>query len=202
MPASLTRRSLLRGGLAGLVVALASRAGAQARDYDLVAERSRVSFVFYTGGAAQTGILPVATARIIVNPGNLTRSSADVTADVRQISTGLVFFTQAIKSPDLLDAEAHPTVRFRSRAIRLGARGRISEGAEIDGDLTLRGITRPITLAATLSRPAGSAPDDLTVLYIRLNGTLDRNDFGATGYAGLAENRVDLDISAEIRART
>ena len=47
---------------------------------------------------------------------------------------------------------------------------------------------------------AGTAPDDLSRLFVRLNGSLSRNAFGATGFADLAEDRVDLNIRAEIVA--
>jgi polyisoprenoid-binding protein YceI len=83
----------------------------------------------------------------------------------------------------------------------LGAQGRISEGASIEGQLTLRGVTRPLDLDAVLSRPAGSAPDDLSVLTIRLTGRLSRSAFGATGYPQMVADEVELDIRAEIRAR-
>lgn len=197
MPVHLTRRDML----AGLFASLATAAPAQGQPYALYSDGSRISFIFTTGSTRQTGTVPVATADIVVDTGNLTRSSATVTADIRRISADLPFVAQAIKSAELLDATNHPIVTFRSRRIRLGARGRISDGAEIDGDLTLRGVTRPITLQAQLTRPAGSAPDDLSVLYIQLNGSLSRRDFGAVGYAGMAGDRVDLDIRAEIRAR-
>ncbi len=193
----LTRRVLIAGGLASLATDVAARA----QTYELVPQGSKVSFIFTTGTTRQTGTVPVQTADISVDTANLTRSKATVTADIRKVTSGLIFMTQAIKSPELLDAANHPTVRFQSSAIRLGSRGRISEGAEIDGDLTLRGVTRKITLQALLSRPAGTPPDDLSVLFIQLNGHLNRQDFGASGYAGLAEDRVDLDIRAEIRAR-
>ena len=193
----LTRRVLLAGGLASLAHPIA----AQEQAYELFSRGSKVSFIFTTSGTRQTGTVPVQTAEIAVNTANLAKSKATVTADIRNVSSGLVFITQAIKSPDLLDAERHPIVRFQSKRIKLGARGRISEGAEIDGDLTLRGVTRPITLQATLSRSAGTPPDDLSVLYIQLTGHLSRQAFGASGYAGLADDRVDLDIRAEIRAR-
>lgn len=196
MPMHLTRRSLL----AAAIATLAAPARAQARPYVLVPEGSRVSFIFTVNGGPQSGTVPVETADIIVNIGDLVRSSARVTADIRKVTSGLIFVTQAIRSSELLDAENHPIVLFQSRRIRLGTRGRISEGAEIDGDLTLRGVTQPITLQASLSRPAGTPPDDLSVLYISLTGNLSRRTFGATGYAGLAEDRVDLDIRAEIRA--
>ena len=193
-----TRRFVVASGLAACAVP----ASARTRIYDLVANRSQITFTFVAGGAAQSGTLPVATADIRVDTGRLTNSRAEVTADIRNIKSGLILVTQAIKSPDLLDAETHPIVRFKSTAIRLGAKGRISSGAQIEGDLTLRGVTRPLALEAMLSRPAGTAPDDLSVLNIRLNGTLSRAAFGATGYAGLAEDAVGLDIRAEIQART
>lgn len=193
----LTRRHFIAASLAFA----ASPAQAARRAYELVAAGSRIAFIFTSSGAAQTGTVPVSTADIVVDTSNLTRSSAAVTADIRKVSSGLVFITQAIKSADLLDAANHPVVRFTSTAIRLGAQGRISAGAEIDGNLTLRGVTRPITLQATLTRPAGTAPDDLSLLYIQLKGALSRSDYGATGYAGLADDQVDLDIRAELRAR-
>lgn len=192
-----TRRLFIACGLA----LAAHPVQAQNRSYDLVPDGSRIRFIFSAGGAEQDGTLPIATADIRVDTGRLTNSSAEVTADIRKIKTSLILITQAIKSPQLLHAEAHPLVRFRSTRIRLGAAGRISEGARIEGDLTLRGVTRPISLAATLSRPAGTQPDDLSVLFIQLTGTLSRAAFGATGYSDLAEDAVALDIRAELRAR-
>jgi polyisoprenoid-binding protein YceI len=197
MPIRLSRRTLIASGLA----AWATSAFSAGKSYELVAEGSRVSFIFTLSGAPNSGTIPIKTADIRVDPENLARSTATVTADVRNIRSGLFFITEAIKSAELLDAERHPTVRFTSNRMQLGAKGRISEGARIDGELTLRGVTRPITLDATLSRPPGTKPDDLSVLYIRLTGTLSRSEYGATGYAGLADDTVSLDILAEIRER-
>lgn len=197
MPVILCRRTLIASGLA----AWATSSLAASRSYELVAEGSRVSFTFTANGIENSGTIPIETADISVDTGNLDRSRAAVTADVRKIRTGLIFVTEAIKSTELLNAEAHPTVSFTSNRVQLGAQGRISEGARIDGSLTLRGVTRPITLDATLSRPPGTRPDDLSVLYIRLTGTLSRSAYGASGYAGLADDAVALDIRAEIRAR-
>lgn len=193
----LSRRLLITAGLASWATA----GLAAAQRYDLVAERSRVAFVFSLNGGTQTGTVPVRSADIRVDTSNLARSSADVTADIRQAKGGVIFVTQALLSPSVLDAQNHPIVRYTSTRITLGRAGRISEGARIDGQLTLRGVTRPITMDASLTRPAGSAPDDLSVLNIRLTGTLSRSAFGAVGYPNLVTDPVDLDISAEIRRR-
>jgi len=197
MARPLTRRMIIAGILAA---ATTSHAASGLRPYTLHPGGSQITFLFDTNGTTQTGTVPVRMADIRIDTTNLARSTAEVTADIRKLRTGLLFITQAIKSPELLDAKAHPLVRFQSTEIRLGARGRISEGAEIDGLLTLRGVTRPLTLSATLSRPAGTKADDLDTLYVRLKGSISRSDYGATGYPGLAEDRVNLDIRAEIRA--
>ena len=194
----MTRRFIL----AGATAMIATRGGAATRPYTLVAERSTVSFYFTVNGLTQSGNVPVRTADISIDTGNLAASSAEVTADIRNASTGLIFITQALKSEDILYAEQYPIVSFTSTAIRLGAKGRISEGARIDGRFTLRGVTREISLDAVLSRPAGTPPDDLSVLFVRLSGTLSRSAFGASGYASMVEDEVRLDIRAEIRARS
>lgn len=198
MTLMMTRRLLIAGGLAsaGLPV------WAAPRRYDLQAAGSTISFAFSVNGTAQTGTVPVTQADIRVDPQNLANSSADVTADIRAAKTGLIFVTQALLSAEVLDVQNHPNVRFVSNRIALGQNGRISEGARIDGALTLRGVTLPLQLDANLSRPAGTPPDDLSVLLVRLTGRLNRGDFGATGYPKLVAEPVDLDIRAEIRAST
>lgn len=193
----LTRRLLIAGGLAIAGLPL----WAAPRRYDLAAASSSISFAFKVNGASQTGTVPVSAADIRVDPDNLVNSSADVTADIRAAKTGLIFVTQALLSASVLDANTHPQVRFVSKRIMLGQTGRISEGARIDGALTLRGVTRDVRLNALLARPAGSAPDDLSVLIVRLTGQLNRHDFGAAGYPKIVEETVDLDIRADIRAR-
>ncbi len=194
---TLSRRMLIAGGL----IACAMPAQAAPRRYDLWSQTSSVSFIFSANGTTQTGTVPVTSADIRVDTGNLANSTADVSADIRAAKTGLLFVTQALLGPSVLDAKNHPIVRFRSTRIVLGTQGRISEGAGIEGQLTLRGVTRPLKLDAVLSRPSGSAPDDLSVLMIRLTGRLSRAAFGATGYPQMVADPVDLDIRAELRAR-
>lgn len=194
----ISRRLLISAGIASWATA----GLAAATPYDLVAQNSKVAFNFNLSGNAQTGTVPVKTADIRVDTRNLAASSADVTTDIRQAKAGVVFVTQALLSPSVLDAKNHPIVRFKSTKIILGAGNRISDGAQIDGNLTLRGVTHPLRLAAQLTRPAGTAANDLSVLNISLKGALSRARFGATGYPKLVDDTVNLDIFAEIRMRS
>ena len=99
----------------------------------------------------------------------------------------------------VLNAKSHPTIRFVSTDVQLGPSGRISDGARITGDLTVRGVTRPVDPGCEpLSSPRNSASDDLDQLSIGLTGALNRHDFGASGYPDLVAETVGLDIHAEI----
>lgn len=168
--------------------------------YRLGAGGATITYTFRLNGTPVKGSVPVDQADLTVDPDNLAASSAMVRADVRRARTGLIFATEALKSSSVLDANTHPTASFRSTRVRLGPGGRISDGATLEGDLTLRGITRPVRFDAGLFRARGSVAGDFRNLTVMLNGRINRRDFGATGYADLVEDNVDVDIVAEISA--
>lgn len=194
-----SRRSLMFSALATLALA-PMRAGAETLPYRLRPEDAEIGFTFTVGDVAVKGRAPLRSADILVDTTDLTRSTANVTADVTRARTGMIIATQTLKSADILDADRFPTAQFSSTRVRLGSNGRISEGARISGNLTLRGVTRPIQLNAALSRPAGTAPDDLRRLSIQLTGSLSRRDFGIVAYPDLVKDAVRLDIRAGLRA--
>jgi polyisoprenoid-binding protein YceI len=144
--------------------------------------------------------MPVAKADLIIDPENLTAAQIAVTLDVTATRTGFIFATEALKGRSVLNAAQFPTVTFTSTSIKLGPSGRLSNGATVTGRVTLRGVTKPITLRANIYRPRGSPKDDLSRLDVRLTGRISRNAFGATGYADLVNDAVLLDIRAKIRS--
>ena len=168
--------------------------------YQLDPDHSNVGFKFKLNGITQSGSMPVDRADITIDPQNLSTSRIDVAVTAARARTGLVFITQALASPGVLNSAQFPTIRFVSRRITLGASGRISDGAQITGDLTVRGRTKSVTLQAALYRPRGTAPDDLRQLDVVLSGSLNRNHFGASGFPNLVADTVALDIRARIIA--
>ncbi|MBE1283965.1 MAG: YceI family protein [Rhodobacteraceae bacterium] len=157
-----------------------------------------VGFAFTLSGIRQRGTMPVKSAEIEIDPANLARTRVTVVMDVARARTGLAFATQAMLGPEVLDAARFPTIRFRSTTVTLGRDQRLSNGAQLAGDLTLRDVTLPIRLRAALYRPPGSAPDALEQLSVHLSGVIRRSEFGATGYADLVADAVELDIRAVI----
>src|SRR4051812_9499308 len=58
----------------------------------------------------------------------------------------------SVLGPDFFDAERHPEIMFRSTAVRLADDG----GVEIDGELTIRGVTRPVAARGRYDPPRPS----------------------------------------------
>jgi len=195
------RRHMLALTLAALAQpALTKTAFAAPTPYTLARAGASITYTFTLNGNPVKGTVPVDRADLVIDPGNLAASTANVTADVRRARTGLIFATEALKSKGVLDAQGFPQARFTSTKVILGPGGRISNGAALEGRLTLRGVTRPVRFDANLYRAPGSAADDLSALSVHLKGRVNRRDFGANGYGDIVADTVGIDIKAEISA--
>ncbi|MEP2028177.1 MAG: YceI family protein [Paracoccaceae bacterium] len=169
--------------------------------YQLDTDASQVGFLYVLNGAEQKGTMPVSQANLTIDPLDLQTAQVDVSVDVRKARTGLIFATEALKARSVLDSAEFPSIRFVATEVQLGTNGRISDGAVITGNLTMRGVTKPITFEAHLYRIQGSQPEDLSQLTIRLTGSVTRSDFGANGFSNLVGDVIKLDILARIVAR-
>lgn len=101
-------------------------------------------------------------------------SSVEVSIDADSLDTGVEDRDQHLKSGDFLDAENHPTLEFASTAIR-----ETDSGYEVDGGLTIRGETRPVTLEleydGVVTDPWGNDKAIFTA-----ETTIDREDWDLT----------------------
>ncbi|WP_282118636.1 YceI family protein [Ruegeria atlantica] len=192
---SLTRRFLI-AGLASLPLARPTHAALV--QYELSRAGTSVGFSFMLSGVAQSGTMPIQSADIRVDTDQLQNSRVTVVLNVAAARTRLPFARGPMLSKSVLNAQEFPSITFKSTRIQLGPTGRISEGATITGDLTVRGVTRPVTLQANLYREPGTEANDLNALSIRLSGALNRHNFGASGYPDLVADTVSLNIRAEL----
>jgi len=84
-------------------------------------------------------------------------------------------FLDALRGPDWLDTAKYPDIIFRSTAITLTA----PDTADITGDLTLHGVTKPVTLSAKFNGGyVGHAMDPNARIGFSAQGTFNRSDFG------------------------
>ncbi|RRO18240.1 polyisoprenoid-binding protein [Saccharopolyspora rhizosphaerae] len=128
----------------------------------------------------------------VVTGEDLLQSSVNATIDVTSIDTGNADRDAHVRSADFFDAEQFPTGTFRSTGIRQDG-----EDYLIDGELTLKGVTKPVTLTAEL----GGFSDNL--LGVSASTTVNRTDFGIgqAGGAVIGEKvTLTLDIEAQLRS--
>lgn len=187
---------ILRIGLLAIVLAvLTATTGALAAPvlYLLDGEASRVGFAVDFGPDEITGRFPVSEARLELDLQNVARSTVAVTLDADGAVASFPFAAQALKGPTVLDTRTHPTIAFVSSSL-----ARTDTGARVLGDLTIRGVTRPVELQARLFRRVGADPQDFSRLFIQLTGAVNRSAFGATGWSDAVGDEVRIDILAEI----
>jgi polyisoprenoid-binding protein YceI len=177
-----------------LILALAAPATAAPRTYALEPEESSVGFETDFGPDRITGNFTVTRADLTVDFDNVANTRIAVTLDTSKATASFPFAAQAMRGPRVLDSATWPEITFVSKAVR-----QTSEGAQVDGDLTIRGVTRPVTLAAAIYRQQGSTEGDLSRLTVRLTGTINRSDYGATGWNDMVGDQVRIDIRARIR---
>jgi polyisoprenoid-binding protein YceI len=110
----------------------------------------------------------------IVTDEALSRSSVDVTIDAASVDTHMPVRDNQVRSDQFLDVEHFPNITFVSSAVR-DEKGRYF----VDGDLTIRGTTRPVTLDLTVN---GFSPDTFGATRSSFSATtkIDRTDFGVS----------------------
>ena len=170
----------------GLLLA-AQAAWAKPQAYVMDTTGSTIAYATDFGKTPITGTMPVLTADMILDFDQVANSRVSVTLNARGATASMPFAAQA------LDTANHPSLTFRST--KVVARG---DGARVTGDLTIRGITHPVTLDAQIWRQQGTEAGDHSRLTIRLTGAIRRSDYGATGWADLVDDAVRLDIRARV----
>ena len=112
---------------------------------------------------------------------SLTGSARVASVDVKDEN-----FSAHLQSPDFFDAERHPELRFESRELE-----RSGEALTVRGDLTIRGITKPVELRGTISEPLTDYADRERV-GLKLEATVDRTEFGVNWNAPLPSGEPAL----------
>jgi polyisoprenoid-binding protein YceI len=99
-----------------------------------------------------------------------------------------------LQTPDFFDAERHPQLRFVSQDVR-----RADSEIAIDGEITIKGETRPIELTGTITDPAPD-PYGNERFGLKLEGELDRTLFGLNWNAPLPSGERALANGVKLRA--
>jgi len=162
--------------------------------YAIEPTHTRVLFaVSHFGVSTWYGDFTHVSGTLRLDPKNPAASQVEVSVPVGSLSTTNAALDATLKGADWFDAAQFPTMTFKSTKVTVLGPGR----ASIEGDLTLHGITRPITLEARFKGAAG--PNAIIKSYMigfDLTGQIKRSAFGVAKYGGTIGDDVDLIISA------
>jgi polyisoprenoid-binding protein YceI len=151
------------------------------------------------------GHLGPVTGTVLIDEQDLSRSRVDVSVDARGIDSREPKRDEHLRSADFLDVANHPTVTFRSTRVEApsGAAGDL----RVTGDLTIRGVTRPVTLDVEALSPAIQTPWGDRRRGVSARGRINRKDWGLTWNLAIEAggvvvgDEVAIEIEAEIVAR-
>ena len=116
------------------------------------------------------------TGSIVDVAGDPTLSSVDVEIDALSLSTGDPQRDGHLKSADFFHVEKFPTLHFKSTGITVVGGGELS----VEGDLSIRGITRKVRFAVEGPTPPAKDPWGNTRIGISASTKINRKDFGLT----------------------
>ena len=119
--------------------------------------------------------------------------SVDITIDTRSVSTGSALFNQHIQGEDFLDTAQHPSVTFKSTKVNFDGDKPVS----IEGDLTMKGITKRVTLTVTRFLAAPHPIQKKDTIGADAYTIVKRTDFNMGKYAPAVSDEVRIDIAIE-----
>ena len=149
--------------------------------------------VSYMGFASKIARFPQMRGSIHLNPAQLDVIDLDVELDASALTAGRQSDTKYLRGKDFFDVEQYPVVRFSGhRMVMTGP-----TTAEVAGQITARGITRPATLAVTFQDPPAQATGRVPV-HLTARARINRKDFGMTAYSVVVGKTVTITIEARL----
>ena len=163
--------------------------------YQIDPGHTQIMFAYdHMGFSNNLGVIAESTGTLTLDPKNVAASKVSVEVPVANLRTGVAKLDEHLMKPDFFDAAKFPKATFVSTAVK--ADGPTS--AEITGNLTIKGITKPVTLDAQFYG-AGKAPAMMggkeNVGFVA-TGAIKRSDFNMGYGVPMVGDAIELKIVA------
>lgn len=150
------------------------RAGA----YDLDTGHGKITWsVDHMGFSTYYGQFVNVQAQLTLDPANPANSSLTATVPLTEVDSNSDGLDRHLQTADFFDTANHPTATFVSRSITIDADD--ANEATVVGDLTLRGVTRPVTMEVEFNQ-AGPSMGNTYKAGFDGEATIKRSEFGIT----------------------
>ncbi|WP_394268821.1 YceI family protein [Qipengyuania sp.] len=165
-------------------------------DYVLDASHGKITWsVDHMGFSTYVGQFTDVEAKLDLDTANPAASSLEAVVQTDSVGTLNDQLDAHLKTADFFDTAKYPTARFEATSIRLTDR----DSAEVTGNLTMRGITRPIVFAADFNQAGMSPVDKKYTLGFDGRALIKRSDFGMQYGLPMLGDEVTLHLEAEFK---
>ncbi|MDD5296777.1 MAG: YceI family protein [Rhodocyclaceae bacterium] len=179
--------------IAALAFAAAAPAMAAPETYVLDAGHTFPRFSYsHFGYSTQLSRFNKTSGKIVFDAAAKT-GSVDVLIDAKSVDTGSALFDQHIQGEDFLDTAKYPTASFKSTAVRFEG----DKPVAIAGNLTLKGVTRPVTLTVSSFQHMPHPMLKKDAIGANASVTVKRSDFNAGKHAPYVGDEVTISIAVE-----
>ena len=185
--------------LASLVLALAATSPAPAAPETYTVDGThtfpRFSYSHF-GYSTQLSRFNSTSGKVVYDAAAKT-GTVDIEIDAKSVDTGYATFNEHIQGEDFLDTAKFPTATFKSTKV-------VFEGdkpAKIEGQLTIKGVTKPVTLTVTDFKAAPHPMLKKNAIGANAWTVIKRSEFNAGKYAPYVGDDVRIDIAIEAIAQ-
>ena len=157
----------------------------------------------HAGFSEQSAKFNSVSGGVVFTPDAIGATTADVTIAADSIDTGVGALDTHLKSADFFDVATYPQIRFVSTGVEVTG----EKTAKLTGDLTLRGVTKPVTLDVTVvnygAHPVGAFIEFYQGQWLgaRAETVIRRSDWGMDAFIPVASDEIRVVISTEMKAQ-
>jgi polyisoprenoid-binding protein YceI len=119
--------------------------------------------------------------------------SVDIVIDARTVDTGYALFNEHLQGEDFFDTAKYPTITYKSTAVKFDG----DKPVAVEGLLTVKGITRPVTLSLSSFQTMPHPIVKKDALGANASARIKRSEFNAGKYAPHVSDDVTLTIAVE-----
>lgn len=198
----IVRRGIIAVFASLLLIAAAISNAALAEVYVFDKGQTLLTFSWtHLGMSRQQGRVNGYEGSVVLDPAKPEAAVVEVALRVNSLQTGFDALDRALRGADYFDAAVHPVITFKSTVVKMTG----EKTADLTGDLTVRGVTKPVTLAVSLTFIGDHPLSTATPTYagkravaFSARGNVLRSDFGMTRATPMVSDDIEIAIETEL----
>jgi polyisoprenoid-binding protein YceI len=174
----------------------------RAENYAFDTKATEVRFTYQLGFVSQSALFAEVMGTVDFNERTPQRSRVDAVIKTASLKAGEPIIENELKGSSFFNVAAQPEIRFKSRAVKSTGKN----SAELTGDLTMNGVTRPVTLQVAFypkgsTVPAQNGTQAAAGPFFSATTQIKRSAFNMTAYEFLVADEVGIEINAPLRKK-